>query len=511
MTLKPTTLFASCCSALLVLAACGTQTVGSRYVKSENVLASQGKTIAVSAQDSALLAGTSLDIPSGALTQDTFITLELGMDTLVDADSAAGPVAIWGPAGTRFSKPARMTLPLSVNESGDEISILVREADGTEFEVPSSAVTIDAQGRAVFDINGFTSFQPVRRRPCLTNAACTPRQVCRAGRCVRPTTCSANSACPMGQVCVNGTCDIVTACPADAMLCPDGSSVSRTGPNCTFPGCPSIITRDGGAVTCPQDARLCPDGSSVGRTGPNCTFPACPGDDGGVSACSRDAFLCPDGTVVGRTGPRCEFVCPIALDGGAACSPVACTLACQYGFARDPSTGCEVCSCNPAPALDGGPIACTADAFQCPDGTFVGRSGPRCEFVCPVSDAGVCSPVVCTLACQYGFATDPLTGCEQCRCNPGPTRDGGAAPCFRGGCSNQLCSDQPGLGSTCEWRPEYACYQQAACERQPNGTCGHTPSPTLTACVAAETDGGVGCTSTMQCAQGQSCIAGVCR
>ena len=42
MTLKPTTLFASCCSALLVLAACGTQTVGSRYVKSENVGASQG-------------------------------------------------------------------------------------------------------------------------------------------------------------------------------------------------------------------------------------------------------------------------------------------------------------------------------------------------------------------------------------------------------------------------------------------------------------------------------------
>lgn len=26
---------------------------------------------------------------------------------------------------------------------------------------------------------------------------------------------------------------------------------------------------------------------------------------------------------------------------------------------------------------------CTADAMQCPDGTFVGRSGPNCEFVCP--------------------------------------------------------------------------------------------------------------------------------
>lgn len=28
------------------------------------------------------------------------------------------------------------------------------------------------------------------------------------------------------------------------------------------------------------------------------------------------------------------------------------------------------------------PIACTMDAKMCPDGTYVGRSGPNCEFVC---------------------------------------------------------------------------------------------------------------------------------
>jgi len=28
-------------------------------------------------------------------------------------------------------------------------------------------------------------------------------------------------------------------------------------------------------------------------------------------------------------------------------------------------------------------IACTADAMLCPDGSYVGRSGPNCEFVCP--------------------------------------------------------------------------------------------------------------------------------
>jgi hypothetical protein len=29
------------------------------------------------------------------------------------------------------------------------------------------------------------------------------------------------------------------------------------------------------------------------------------------------------------------------------------------------------------------PVACTMDARQCPDGSYVGRSGPNCEFICP--------------------------------------------------------------------------------------------------------------------------------
>ena len=38
---------------------------------------------------------------------------------------------------------------------------------------------------------------------------------------------------------------------------------------------------------------------------------------------------------------------------------------------------------TPAPN-DGGGIACTQEAKQCPDGSYVGRSGPRCEFAaCP--------------------------------------------------------------------------------------------------------------------------------
>ena len=32
-------------------------------------------------------------------------------------------------------------------------------------------------------------------------------------------------------------------------------------------------------IACTQEAKLCPDGSSVGRTGPNCEFAPCPGEN----------------------------------------------------------------------------------------------------------------------------------------------------------------------------------------------------------------------------------------
>ncbi len=44
-------------------------------------------------------------------------------------------------------------------------------------------------------------------------------------------------------------------------------------------GCPNTTPVPGpqpGPVACTMEARMCPDGSSVGRTGPNCEFEACP-------------------------------------------------------------------------------------------------------------------------------------------------------------------------------------------------------------------------------------------
>jgi hypothetical protein len=71
--------------------------------------------------------------------------------------------------------------------------------------------------------------------------------------------------------------------------------------------------------------------------------------------------------------------------------------------------------------------------------------------------------------------------------NPGAAqgpvvRDG----CYVGGCSQTICSDTPGAVSTCEYRPEYACYSTATCERQASGKCGWTQTEELNACLSLD-------------------------
>jgi hypothetical protein len=58
--------------------------------------------------------------------------------------------------------------------------------------------------------------------------------------------------------------------------------------------------------------------------------------------------------------------------------------------------------------------------------------------------------------------------------------------CIKTGCSGTVCAE-PGndVVTTCEMKPEYACYQKATCEKQPSGSCGWTETPELAACLAS--------------------------
>ncbi|MES2214141.1 MAG: hypothetical protein V4465_01995 [Patescibacteria group bacterium] len=62
-----------------------------------------------------------------------------------------------------------------------------------------------------------------------------------------------------------------------------------------------------------------------------------------------------------------------------------------------------------------------------------------------------------------------------------PVASGG---CYVGGCSSEVCSDQPNMVSNCLYTESYACYKTATCERQATGQCGWTNTPTLAMCLA---------------------------
>lgn len=60
-----------------------------------------------------------------------------------------------------------------------------------------------------------------------------------------------------------------------------------------------------------------------------------------------------------------------------------------------------------------------------------------------------------------------------------------AGECIKTGCSSTVCAEAGhDVITTCEFKSEYACYQQATCERQSDGKCGWTQTDALKACLA---------------------------
>lgn len=102
-----------------------------------------------------------------------------------------------------------------------------------------------------------------------------------------------------------------TACTEEAMICPDGTTVGRTGPKCEFAKCPEVAENGSTgtkptprpsvpktpAVACTMDAKVCADGSAVGRVGPSCEFAKCPSSTGR-----------PELKGVATLGPTCPVV-----------------------------------------------------------------------------------------------------------------------------------------------------------------------------------------------------------
>lgn len=64
--------------------------------------------------------------------------------------------------------------------------------------------------------------------------------------------------------------------------------------------------------------------------------------------------------------------------------------------------------------------------------------------------------------------------------------DDNESECVRAGCSGELCveaSEAENTFTTCEFRPEYECYQQATCTRLETGECGFVEDRALLECL----------------------------
>ena len=89
--------------------------------------------------------------------------------------------------------------------------------------------------------------------------------------------------------------------------------------------------------------------------------------------CPDDVMMCPGGAAVSRSGSDCSFT-PCPSD----------TPPMKKGIIEDPIQVPDQGG-DKGKADDG--VICTEDAKMCPDGSYVGRQGPRCEFApCPPSD-----------------------------------------------------------------------------------------------------------------------------
>lgn len=69
----------------------------------------------------------------------------------------------------------------------------------------------------------------------------------------------------------------------------------------------------------------------------------------------------------------------------------------------------------------GGGTVCTMDAKQCPDGSYVGRTGPKCEFAACPTPTATTSPVTLTIhlgetATAAGVSINPTKILEDSRC-----------------------------------------------------------------------------------------------
>ena len=202
----------------------------------------------------------------------------------------------------------------------------------------------------------------------------------------------------------------------------------------------------------------------------------------------------------------------------AQCPAVMCDLYCEDGFARD-ANGCETCACaepdvcpvQPVPAnvrcayvVTWGKNPDTGDCCQYPTPCNVptgwdsfaseaecgGEGAAREGEACSMYGRACADGLSCEYACPDG-SDDPNcnmginpSGTCVAAAPTGPAECQSDADCMITGCSGQICAAEA-RATTCEWRPEYACYQEFGSCGCNAGSCGWAPRDDLASCLGS--------------------------
>ncbi len=176
------------------------------------------------------------------------------------------------------------------------------------------------------------------------------------------------------------------ACTQEAKLCPDGSAVGRTGPNCEFAECPLTGVSTTTTTTTSSSATLT-IGTSATIKGTTIGILALVED----SRCPVDVQCIQAGTVRVRASINSSTSdYTFTLEKPQSVGNVTITLASvipAQKYAKQtlqPSDYRFTFTVVPKVATK----ACTMEAKLCSDGSYVSRTGPNCEFTpCPTTIA----------------------------------------------------------------------------------------------------------------------------
>lgn len=139
-----------------------------------------------------------------------------------------------------------------------------------------------------------------------------------------------------------------------------------------FPGCPDRIDITGSVLFYQETSNPC--GNSICDSGETST--SCPGDCHAQNCTNIPVKPCTN--AIWQDYPTCSWD-----DSSCICTPSCTGKTCGddgCGGSCGTCTSTQTCTNNNCVIS-----ACPADAKQCPDGSYVGRTGPNCEFApCPI-------------------------------------------------------------------------------------------------------------------------------